>query len=476
MPNIIKNTSALLAAHLVSSAIAFGLLIVLPRYFLREDIGAYLWAAAFTSMMSVFIRFGMRSPLIREIAIAPGKAQSYISSALIIRMFLSVIVFAAMAGIVKLLGSPAQTVRMVYIIGLSEILNAITQLFLCVFRANEEMKFEALAVITERAFVFLVGVGLVIKGCELLTFCKIILVAGGVNLCLSFGIMIRRFTNVSFKLKPHVIKELLAQALPFALGDIFNIVYFRIAGVMLAGLSSHRESAVAWYELAYGVTLRTILIPGAFMGAVYPVMSRALGKQRSSSSKAPQSDFQRLYTHSLKLMFILALPISLEISLLSKDIASFWPGEYQPMSAALSFLCWAGGLTFMNTVLQTVLRAADKRAFFTTLTGTRLVFNVLLNLFLMPRWHHKGAAIAMVLTEIYQFIVGFRYISKKLAKPYRLNFIPKSVLASLGIGVLLFLLRGKIPLFLLIPITGLAYVGIMVLWKELSWSDITKSR
>jgi len=463
MPSIIKNTSALLAAHLVSSVIAFALLIVLPRYFLTEDIGAYLWAVAFTSMMSVFIRLGMRSPLIREITITPAKAQSYISNALIIRVCLSLITFAAMAGIVNLLDSPRQTVLMVYLIGLSEVLNSIALLFRCVFRAYEEMKFEALAVITERAFVFLVGGGLVIRGCELLTFCKIILVAGGVHLCLSCWIMIRRFTNLSFKLKPNIWKNLLAQSLPFALGDIFNMVYLRIASVMLPELSSYREVAVAWYGLAHGITLRTILIPGAFMGAVFPAMSRALDEQRGDVSKAPISDFQRLYTHSLKLMFILALPIALGISLLAKDIASFWPPKYQPMSAALRFLSWAGGLVFINTVLQTVLRAANKRAFFTMLTGTKLVLNVLLNIILMPRWHHKGAALAMVFAEIYQSIVGFGYISKNLAKPYRLNFVPKSALASAGIGLLLFLLRGKIPLFLLIPITGLVYVGILKL-------------
>ncbi|HIE28771.1 TPA: flippase [Candidatus Poribacteria bacterium] len=477
MASIIKNTSALFIAHFIVRVISFGLLILLPRYLNEIELGAYFWAAAFTNMMVIFAELGMQTPLIREITIAPAKAQIYISNALAMRLILSVITLAMMVSIANLFGSPQETVQIVYILGLSEIVYSIAQIFRSTFRAFEEMKFEALVVLTERVLVilpfiiikkiggnfFYVGGGTPLLEFNLKTFCITILTARVVHLFLSFGIMEGKFAQLSFKLSLGFFKILLLQSLPFAMGNIFNLIYFRIDTVMLARLSPYGQSAVAWYGLAYGLVIALTIIPGAYMGAVFPVMSKALKKRDLG-----QSDFQVLYTRAFKLMFILALPISLGLALLTENVVSlFWPRAIYSTSTidpALNLLSWAGGLIFLNTVLTTVLRAADKRATFTTLMGTGLAFNILLNLYLIPRYSHRGAAIAMVLTEVYLFIFGFTYISTKLTKLNQFSFVFKSAIAALCMGVLLWLLRDKFSIFFLIPIAGLVYVGIMALW------------
>ncbi|MBM3238683.1 flippase [Candidatus Poribacteria bacterium] len=477
MASIIKNTSALFIAHLIGRVISFGLLILLPRYFNEQEIGAYIWAAAFTNMMAIFTELGMQTPLVREITIAPAKAQIYISNALAMRLILSVITIAMMGGIAHLFGSPQQTVQIVYILGLSEIVYSIAQIFRSTFRAFEEMKFEALVVLIERVLVilpfiiikrigegyFYVGGGITIWEFNLKTFCITILAARVVHLLFSLGIMEIKFTKLSFKLSLGFCKILLFQSLPFAMGNIFNLIYFRIDTVMLAKLSPYGQTAVAWYGLAYGLMTALTIIPGAFMGAVFPVMSRALKKQNLE-----QSDFQNLYTRAFKLMFVLALPIALSLALLTENIVSlFWPRAIYSVSTidpALNILSWAGGLLFLNTVLETVLRVADKRSTFTTLMGTGLAFNVLLNLYLIPRYSHRGAAIAMLLTEGYMFVFGFIYISAKLTKLNQFRFVFQSALAALCMGILLWFLRDKLSIFFLIPLAGLVYVGIMALW------------
>jgi O-antigen/teichoic acid export membrane protein len=350
------------------------------------------------------------------------------------------------------------------------------------------MKFEALVVFIERVLVilpfiiikkigdsfFYVGGGLTIWEFNLKTFCITILMARVVHLLFSFGIMEIKFTKMSFKLSLGFFKILLFQSLPFAIGNIFNLIYFRIDTVMLARLSPYGQTAVAWYGLAYGLMTALTIIPGAFMGAVFPVMSRALKKAlhevsaERSEQKLERPDFQNLYTRAFKLMFIIALPISLSLALLTENVVSlFWPRAIYSTSTidpALNILSWAGGLIFLNTVLETVLRVADKRATFTTLMGTGLVFNVLLNLYLIPRYSHRGAAIAMVLTEGYMFVFGFIYISAKLTKLNQFRFVFQSALAALCMGILLWFLRDKFSIFFLIPLAGLAYAGIMALW------------
>ena len=214
MASIIKNTSTLFIAHFIGRVISFGLLIILPRYFNEQELGAYIWAAAFTNMMVIFAELGMQTPLVREISITPAKAQIYISNALAMRLILSVITMAMMVGTAHLFGSPQQTIQIVYILGLSEIVYSIAQIFRSTFRAFEEMKFEALVVLIERVLVilpfiivkkigdsfFYVGGGLTIWDFNLKTFCVTILAARVVHLLFSFGIMEGKSAKLSFKL------------------------------------------------------------------------------------------------------------------------------------------------------------------------------------------------------------------------------------------------------------------------------------
>lgn len=504
MASIIQNTSALFLANLVSRFFSFGLIILLPRYFGTHELGEYFFAAFFTNMMAIFTELGMHMPLIREITIAPKRAQTFMTNALAIQALLSVCTFGAMAGIVNVLGYSAQTVWMVYILGLSEIANSLAQLFRCVFRAFEQMKYEAVVIIIWRILTFVVGGGLVIAHSHITTFCLVVLFASGINMALSLGIMLIKFTKLSFNLDLRIWKRLLAQALPFALGNVSSLIYIRISVVFLSKLSPNYEflfpyehlprevrtfatrevrkigkAAVTWYSLAHGLVSAFAIIPGAFMGSIFPVMSRVFlrieRRRNPDTDEDAEFDFQKLYTQSLKLMFITALPLVLCLIFLSNEIVSvLWPRDSYPpwtIDAALVPLSWALGLSFINRVYRTVLRAADKRIAFTILIGTGTVMNILLNLYLIPRFSHKGAAIAMAFTEIYLLLGGFAYVHTRLAKPHKIRFIFTSLLGSLCLMGELLLLRRHLPVYLLIPLAVLTYGGLMIWWRELNWED-----
>lgn len=470
MDSIFKNTSVLFIAHLISRAVAFLLLILLSRYFDESQLGGYFVAIAFTNLIASITELGMRAPLVREIALFQEETSQLLSNAFFIRVISSIIALLIMVVTAILLGYSEFVQHLIWIIGLSEVINSMARLFRTVFRAYEQMKYEALAVVIERFCVALIGGILVVYGVELVTFCFVILGASGVNLAVSAGIALKKFTHLSLKIDFHIWKRLMAQALPFALASIFNLVYFRIDTIMLERLSLQHEglSAAAWYGFAYSLTTALTILPGAFMGAMFPVMSRAYGKQKSIS------EFQKLYTQSLKLMFMVGLPIALGLSMLSYDITSFlWPNyDKGTIDAALKYLGWSCGLIFLSTVVATGLRALDKRFGFTVLIGTTTALNIGLNFFLIPRYSHIGASITMIITEAYLVIAGLMYISKKVAFPNEFSFIPKSFIGTLCMGLFLFLLQDKLAVFIIIPLAGIIYFGIMFLFGELKLNSI----
>ena len=116
-------------------------------------------------------------------------------------------------------------------------------------------------------------------------------------------------------------KTLMKQALPFALGNMFNLVYFRLDMILLSKLitnTAEAQSANAWYGLAFTIVNAFTILPGAYMGAVFPVMSREFERKTVQ--------FRYVYTDAIRWMVLLALPFAIGLALVSEQIAAqFFP-------------------------------------------------------------------------------------------------------------------------------------------------------
>jgi O-antigen/teichoic acid export membrane protein len=469
MNRVFENTSALFIAQLIGRLLSFGLMVILmPRYFTEEALGGYITAMSLTNMIAAIAELGMQSPLIREMALHRRQARHFLGNALIIRFLLSIIAFGLMVGIGYWRYQPI-IVRMILLLGLSDIINSTAQLFRFVFRAFERMRYEAFTVVVERSLVVFVGGALIFLGIDLVNFCVVVLIASIFNLALSVGIVARRFISLRFRADLGIWKALMHQALPFALGNICNQIYFRIDTVLLPILSSHGVTANAWYGLAYQLVNAFTILPGAFMGAMFPVMARTFANKRMN--------FSSIYTDALRWMFLVGVPFAVGMATLSEKISSalFSHYEWVEIAPALRLLSWSGGLSFLTTVVITVLRATDKRRSFSLLMATTALLNIVLNFILIPRYSHVGAAMAMIVSEVYLFVGSFIYISQRISKLTYIRFAIKTVIVSALMGAALMFLRDRFSIWLLIPCAILFYLAGMAAVGELKRGKIPKS-
>ena len=291
------------------------------------------------------------------------------------------------------------------------------------------------------------------------------LAAGCINLILSVGFTRLRFTQLRFQPSREIVKVLMQQALPFAIGNLFNLLYFRVDAILLSKLSSEGVDANTWYGLAYTIVNAFTILPGAFMmGAMFPVLSRAYEREKGR--------FPGVYAFGMRWMVLSGFPLAVGLSTLSPEITTvlfptYTSPEVAKVSEALQWLSWAGGLIFLTTAVQAVLRATDKRSAFSVLMGTTALLNICLNFYLIPRFSHTGAAIAMVISEAYLLIFGIGYISRNIVKlretPLVFRTLLKATFLSAVMGVGLVLLKGSFSIWVLIP------VGSAVLrWRDRS--------
>ena len=456
MNRILKNTSTLFGAHLIGRLGSLVITIwLMPRFFTENALGGYFVAIALTNLIASITELGIHNPLVREMTLQLKQTGHYLGNALLVRLIMSVVAYGIMLVSGISLGYTTAIVTMIVYLGLAEIVNSIAQLYRCVFRAHEEMKYEAVTVVAERGAFFFVGGGAILLGYGLINVCQVMLLAGCINLILSIGFTRFRFTPLSFKPSRQIVVVLMEQALPFAIGNLFNLVYFRIDAIMLSKLSPDGVDANTWYGLAYTIVNAFTTLPGAFMmGAMFPALSRAYEQDKDKLAAA--------YTFGVRWMVICGVPLTVGIATLSHEITyllfpTYTAENVDKIAIGLRWLSASGGMIFLTTVVLTMLRAADKRRAFSVLMGTTTLLNICLNLVLIPRLSHVGAAITMVISEVYLLVIGFSYISKHIAKLTEISFIVKSIVLSVVMGVGLLLLKSILSVWFLIPLAVLFY-------------------
>ena len=439
----------------------------MPRYFSESEFGGYFVAIALTNLIASLTELGMQNPLIREMTLHLQQTRHYLGNALIVRAILSIIAYSIMIISGIFLYTPL-IVEMIVFLGLAEIANSLAQLYRCVFRANEKMKYEALTVIAERGVFLLLGGGAILFGYGLVAVCQAMLIAGCINLILSVVLTRYRFTPLSFQPSRETVKVLMQQALPFAIGNLFHILYFRVDAIMMSKLSPDGVDANTWYGLGYTIVNAFTILPGAFMmGAMFPVLSRTWEREKGR--------FPWVYTFGMRWMLLSGFPLAVGLSILSPEITAVLFPTYTPdvvakVAKALQWLSWAGGLIFVTTAVLAVLRATDKRRAFSVLMGATAFLNICLNLFLIPRFSHVGAAIAMVISEAFLIVFGIGYISRNIIKfretPLILPTLLKAAFLSAVMGIGLVLLKGVFSIWILIPLAVLFYGGGIAIFGE----------
>ena len=468
MNRIFKNTSSLFSAHLIGRLGSLVITIwLMPRYFTESELGGYFVAIALTNLIAILTELGLQNPLIREMTLHLQQTRHYLGNAFIVRCILSIIAYGIMI-ISGIYLYPPIIVKMIVFLGLAEIANSLAQLYRCVFRAHEKMKYEALTVIAERGVFLVIGGGAILRGYGLISVCQVMLAASCINLILSVGLTRLRFTELRFRASREIVKVLMQQALPFAIGNLFNLLYFRVDAIMLSKLSTEGVDANTWYGLAYTIVNAFTILPGAFMmGAMFPVLSRAWEREKGR--------FPGVYAFGMQWMVLSGFPLAVGLSTLSPEITTvlfptYTSNEVAKIATALQWLSWAGGLIFITTAVQAVLRATDKRSAFSVLMGTTALLNICLNLYLIPRFSHTGAAIAMVISEGYLLIFGIGYISRNIVKlretPFIFRTLLKATFLSAVMGIGLVVLKGSFSIWVLIPLAVVFYGGGMALLGE----------
>jgi len=460
---ITKNIGYLAISQIVGAILAFILFIYVARFLGEAQFGDYSFAISFTSLFVIFADIGINQLIIREIARDHSLTSEYITNVSVMKILLSLITFGLIALTINLMHYSQIVIYIVYLFGIYTLLDSFAQIFMSIFQAFEKMEYVAITTIITRILLTVLALYLLFSGYGLIELAYAYVTIGLIEVVLSVVISIKKITKPVMKLNFSLWKYLTIKSAPFGLNSLFGMIFFRIDSILLSVFKNN--TAVGIYSaafnplLAIGGMLSTITI-----SALYPVMSRYYVSSKDS--------LEQFTVISSKYMAIIGFPIAIGGFILSSEfIELFYGNQFSQSIIAFQILALFIPIRLISGITGTLLTAINKQGLRTFSVVLSAVFNVLLNLILIPYFSYIGASIATVLSEIFLYLLLIYYINQYYHKLKLYNQYIKPFLASIVMGLVLFYLK-EVNLFLIIIIAVVIYFAILVLLKTFTNEDI----
>ncbi len=463
--NIAKNTTWLTSAYIFQKIFAFVYFTLIARFLGATDIGSYVFAVSLATILSVLIDFGLSPVLIRESAKNREKANLYLNNIITIKLVLGIITFILAVIIINLLNKNQMAEIMVYIAGLVMVVDSFNLSFWGIFRAWQNLKYEAISIAINQILIFSVGlIGVFLK---LPLYILVIALLTGSLFSFIYSLTLLK-TKLNFKIKPNwnktVLKTLFIIALPFALAGIFTRVYNYIDQVLLSILIG--DQSLGWYSVAYKMTYALQFIPAAFAAAIFPAMSNLY--------KTDKSKLQYIFEKSMYFLIILSLPTAFGVYILAKPVILYlYTAEYLPSILTLQIFIWGIIGLFLNYPVGSLLNACDKQTINTINMGITMILNIILNIILIPQYQHLGAATAALISLSVLFILNLTWVSKIIKYNYKYLIIKtvQSLISALIMAIIIYLAQPYLHFILLIILGAIIYIIIMYLSRGFTKSD-----
>jgi len=458
-----KNTGFLLVANILSKFFTLAFFAIAARYIGPEGFGKFSFALSLAMMFIALGDLGLSSLGIRDVAKDISLAGKYISNIVILKLILSIIAVGLLFLSVICFKCSLDVVKTIYIIGFSMFFVSMSSAFRWYFQASEEMEYEALITISQGVLLLAVGILVLRLGGRLMGLAYSYLFTSILIFCFSFLIIFKKFIGSKFEIDRNFCKFLVKAALPIGLVTFFSVmVYPNINIVMLSFIKG--DEPVGWYNAAYKLIDSIKLLPSTLTVAMFPVMSQF--------HKNSLSSFEKILKKATKILFVLMLPLGIGGMILShKIIMLIYGAAFVPASFVFGILSWLVILDSYMIIYTNCLVAINKERLTLLVYGVAIGINIILNLFLIPKFSYIGVSVAILVSEFIALILTVFFIFQKV----KVNLLPprlvQIVIASVIMGIFTWVIK-DFNIILVVTLSAIFYFFILILIKGINRNDL----
>lgn len=435
--------------RLAQSITTFVLTAAIARSLGAEALGQYLLAYSYYFIFVGIASQGLKTLFTRELARDPEKTPVYLMSGTWLQLIFSFFSYGALVIVVFLLPYSSKTSTVCYIMGLTIIPFALSNITEAIFQAKEKMHLIAIATVP----IYILRVIIMIWVMQLkygIEYLGAILCFSETLILVIEWIFIIPLVKIQWQIDASFVFKTIKTARTFFAIEALAVVSGRMQILVLSLLGS--ELLVGLFGGIIQLLQPFLIICNSIILAIFPRFSKAVEQGR---------DKQRQITENIiEVLLIMALPLFLGLLLLGKDLLTFIYNKsfaeanialsltaasliFLPFSRSLSYLLVANGFEIVNL----------REVVITTSLGS------LLGVALVSQYHLVGAALMALLMAILGFsqFIYFTYTRLFSLKLWRIMRRP--LLISIWmLPVLILLQKIRLDFILTLIIATCAYV------------------
>ena len=399
LKKVIRNSGWLIGDNVARLILGTAVGIWLARYLRPSEYGVYNYALAYIALFTSLVTLGLDNIVVREIVKDKANTNKILGSTFFLKIAMGIVTFfIVVISTLFITGYDAITKTAIIVLAGSLIFSAFDTIGFW-FQSEIKSKFAVYAKLGAFIIANLLRIFFLLLGAQLIVFIWLSLIEiiiGAVGLALVYRRNEQKLSK--WKIDFPLIKHLLSNSWPLIFSGLAVFIYMKIDQIMIGSMLGLKEVGI--YSAAVRLSEVWYFIPIAIASSIFP------------SIVALRKINVNLYINRLQifydLMTWLAILIAIPVAFFSRDIISLTFGsQYVGAGPVLAVYIWAGVAVFLGVASEQYLLAENltKVSFMRTALGG--VLNVLLNLYLIPRYGIIGSAWA---TLISYFVATFSLI------------------------------------------------------------------
>jgi O-antigen/teichoic acid export membrane protein/acetyltransferase-like isoleucine patch superfamily enzyme len=445
---VLGNTGVSFFGQMITWIATLTLTAAYGRFLGDERFGELFFAISFVALVGFPIEFGFNQQIVRDVAQDPTKALRYPANVLLLKLAMWATLFAAILGVINVLGFAREERLLVILCGCVLLISATGSTFGSIHTASQRQVFPAIALVIEKGLGAIIAIlwmraggGVVAAGAALL-----IGACAGATWQLFWFI---RLVGIHWRFDLQLMRNLVMQSIPFLTYGVIGVIYYRIDTVFLQAMTS--TSTVGTYGAAYRLFDTLVFLPNIVIVAVmYPVMAKLSVNSERQMKVAIEK--------SVNFLLVAGIPVMVGLAVAAPNIIGYLyhNNQFLPSIPILQALAPGLAILYLNSVWTTALMSLKMERQLPWIAGAALAFNVIGNIVLIPRLGGVGAAIVTSLTELLLMVLALCVLPRKMLPVRSVTTGVKALAASLAMALVVVMLS-KLSLLVIVPAAGIAY-------------------
>ncbi len=402
---IAVNSGYLLIAYIIEALLGIVVLSLAARYLSQAGFGRYGYVISFIELFIMLTELSNSRVLVREVASDQTHARQHLAGVWTLRWVLSVVMVGAVLLAAQGHYADPQLWWAILFFAVGQVFSNLTEIFTAVFRAYQQMQYQAFTVIFGQALILLFTFGAVRLDWGLAGLFGVRLVANFLRLVSGWYLSRTRFLKDSLSTDWRSMWYLLKESFPLGANMFIRRFIWRGGIVMLTTILNAKAPGQG--DLAAGLLYGPIrlveqmrIVPSALIGAILPVFAQQARLQ-------PQK-FRQTLAQSLKLFIAISLLLAVLMTTLAPQITDLVLGRgLAGASAILAIFGWIILFTFANQFYEAALLAVGRQWIVAVGLGIGFAVGAALTwVYLVPTFAAVGVAYGIMLSEGIVFVIS----------------------------------------------------------------------